>query len=290
MDQRSSSPSAQRDQAINSLQELGLTGGEAEVYFAAVSSGIEKPFSSYRLAREMGRDAANVGKTLDHLVRAGAVQLVQEKPRLFVPVDPASFIERIKRRVAQQSDVAMSLLQRCATPLPDGLTLALDGPRQLLDKARELLADCQHEVVAFGSRESLREIGAELEKVGERPGCAARVLSPVAMVSDNVTIAVISQSPILESLLEHQFLLLVVDNHAWLGGLLDDASSTSPSGWWSVRSPIAPILAGALSQACGSCGPPAPVAATATDPAEHSTGLTFLTRHPTTPEQEKGEL
>jgi len=291
------------DQAVKTLQELGLTGSEAEVYVAALMRSSDKPISRYRLAREMGRDAANVGKVLDHLVRAGAMHLVQEKPRHFVPVDPATFTDRLVHRIERQGKTAVALLQNHRNPLPDGLTLALADDDQLLAKACELLASCQCEALVFGSRETLREIGAELEELGERLCGGVRVLSPTAMVAEHATIAAFASLPGLDDLLAREFLLMVVDNQAWLSGQPGHDSADLPVGWWGERSPIASILAGALtlawqaqlepqSPALPTAAPPAPETAAPqhNEPAPTtSNGLTFLMRHTTKPAEKKGE-
>jgi sugar-specific transcriptional regulator TrmB len=237
------------DKTIQVLRGLGLTKAEAETYFTALQTCENEPLSSYKLAQKMGRDPANVAKTLAALVRLQAMTVVQDKPRLFLPTDPADFTERVLRRLQHNGREAVELLQTFQTPEPDGITLSLSSSIQILAKARELLAGCQLHATIFGSRECLRELGAELEELGENPGRTVRVLSPVPMISDNVEITVFSPLSDLAALEDQEFLQLVVDDHAWLSAVLEEKTGSVPSGWWGNHSPIAAVMAGTLTLA-----------------------------------------
>ena len=236
----------EREQAIQLLQRLGLTATEAEVYFTALRSCAGEPVSSYRLAQIMGRDPANVAKILSSLVRLQAMTVVQDKPRLFLPTDPQAFTDRVLARMQQDGHQAATLLQHLQAPPPDGMTLALTGADQVFAKARQLLADSRVQVLAFGSKECLRELGAELEELAESDERSVRVLSPLAMVVENVELTVCRPLGELQPLLEREFLQLVVDDRAWLHAVLDDGTDQVPSGWWGDHSPIAAVMAGTL--------------------------------------------
>jgi len=298
--------------AVQLLRGLGLTGTEAEVYFTALQTCSGEPVSSYKLAQIMGRDPANVAKTLGALVHVQAVTVVQDKPRLFLPTDPNEFTDGVLARMQSHGRQAVELLQRLQAPQPDVVTLALPGPDQALTKARELLAGCRESIVVFGSKESLREIGAELEELGRNPEIRVRVLSPLNMVSENVEIAVFSPISDLNQLLAREFLQLVVDDRAWLSVVLDDKADLSGCGWWSNHSPIAGVLAGAMTLAWHAGHSPQPAvvpppepttepaiqAPAAPAPAPEASvadtgategGITFLMRHEDRQTKKKGE-
>ncbi len=245
-----------RDKAVQALRGLGLTRTEADVYFTALQTCSAEPVSSYKLAQVMGRDPANVAKTLTALVRLQAMTVVQDKPRLFLPTDPAVFTDQVMTRVQQQGDEAVELLRHFQAPQPDGITLGLSGAGQVFDKARELLSGCQAQAQVFGSKESLRELGSELEELGENPDCTVRVLSPLDMVSESVDIAVFSPLTDLSELLTTEFLLMAVDNRAWLSAMIEKEASTTPGGWWGDHSPIAGVIGGALALAWQAGRPP----------------------------------
>jgi sugar-specific transcriptional regulator TrmB len=239
------------------LRDLGLTGTEAEVYFAALQACGSEPVSSYRLAQLMGRDPANIAKTIGSLVRQQAMSVIQDKPRLFQPAEPAAFAEHVQARLKRRSKAAVELLGRCHAPLPEGLTQGLATTEQVYLKARELLAGCRRRVLVFGSKEALREIGAELEAAADSPGCAVQVLSPVAMIAENVEITVFDGTELsqLEGL---EFLHLVVDDRAWLSARLDAEPDSRPTGWWGDQTPMAGVLGACLALARQGCLASAP--------------------------------
>ena len=243
----------ERDKAVHLLRDLGLTGTEAEVYFTALQTCATEPVSSYKLAQVMGRDPANVAKTLGTLVRARAMTVVQDKPRLFVPTDPAEFAEQVLSRVRSRGREAVALLEQMQAPRPAGVALGLTGADQVFAKARDLLEGCTGQALVFGSKECLREIGAELEALGEQAGRTVRVLSPVAMISDNVEITTYGELAPLESLAGREFLQMTVDDRAWLSAVLDSGDDPAPCGWWGDFSPMAGVLAGSLTLAWAAC-------------------------------------
>ncbi len=244
-----SETTATREKAVQLLRSLGLTGTEAEVYFTALQTCTSESVSSYKLAQTMGRDPANVAKTLGALVRLQAMTIVQDKPRLYLPVDPAAFTDRVLSRMQSHGREAVDLLQRFQAPEPDGVTLGLVGTDQIFSKVRELLGGCQDQALVFGSKESLRELGAELEELAENPDRTVRVLSPLAMVSDNVDIAVFSPLSDLAPLQEQDFLQVVVDNRAWLCAVMAEGRDLAANGCWSDHSPVAAVLAGTMTLA-----------------------------------------
>ncbi len=252
--------SPERDKAIQVLRGLGLTETESETYFTALQTCSDEPLSSYKLAQIMGRDPANVAKTLGALVRLQAMTVVQDKPRLYLPTDPATFTERVLRRLQHHGREAVELLQTFQSPQPEGVTLSLASSNQVLDKARELLTGCQQHATIFGSKESLRELGAELEELGEQSDRTVRVLSPVPMISDNVDITVFSPVSDLATLTAQEFLQVVVDDRAWLSAVLDDEGGQAPCGWWGDHSPIASVLGGTLTLAWQAGHSPLPAA------------------------------
>ncbi|MBE0566003.1 MAG: hypothetical protein IH621_08610, partial [Krumholzibacteria bacterium] len=92
---------------VQALRDLGLTLTEAEVYVATLEAAAEGPVSGYRVAQGLGRDPANLAKVMAALVRQGAVRVVQEKPRLYLPAAPDAFTEGVVRRFAERRSEAL---------------------------------------------------------------------------------------------------------------------------------------------------------------------------------------
>lgn len=238
---------------LSVLKDLGLSRAESEVYLAclqAAASGIGL-LSSYRVAQEMGRDPANVGKIVNTLTHLQAVRVVQEKPRLFLPVPPAEFTDHLLGRLRRRGAEAISLLDDFAAPEAEGVALALGSPDQVLARARNLIAATAADLLVAGSPELIRELGADLERVAERPGCRVRVVSPQAFTSAVVEVAALPTAGRVGRIPDEGWLVLAADDTRWLVALRPQSGAAvpGPCGWWASGSPIARVWADFLETA-----------------------------------------
>lgn len=235
------------------LKDLGLSRAESEVYLAclqlaAAGAGL---LSSYRVAQEMGRDPANVGKIVNTLTHLQAVRVVQEKPRLFLAVPPAEFTDHLLGRMRRRGAEAISLLDDFAAPEAEGVALALGSPEQVLARARTLIAATAADLLVAGSPELIRELGSDLERVAERPGCRVRVVSPQAFTSTVVEVSALPTAGRVGQFPDEGWIVLAADDAHWLVALRpqSEAAATGPCGWWASGSPIARVWADFLETA-----------------------------------------
>jgi sugar-specific transcriptional regulator TrmB len=235
------------------LKDLGLSRAESEVYLACLqlAAGGAGLLSSYRVAQEMGRDPANVGKIVNTLTHLQAVRVVQEKPRLFLAVPPAEFTDHLLGRMRRRGAEAISLLDDFASPEAEGVALALGSPQQVLARARLLIAATAADLLVAGSPELIRELGADLERVAERPGCRVRVVSPQAFTSAVVEVSALPTAGRVGQVPDEGWIVLAVDDAHWLVALQPQstAAATGPAGWWASGSPIARVWADFLETA-----------------------------------------
>lgn len=229
------------------LKDLGLSRAESEVYLAclqlaAAGAGL---LSSYRVAQDMGRDPANVGKIVNTLTHLQAVRVVQEKPRLFLAVPPAEFTDHLLGRMRRRGAEAISLLDDFAAPEAEGVALALGSPEQVLARARILVAATAADLLVAGSPALVRELGADLERVAERPGCRVRVVSPQAFTSAVVEVSALPTAGRVGQIPDEGWIVLAGDDTRWLVALRPhpDAAPAGPCGWWASGSPIARVWA-----------------------------------------------
>lgn len=238
---------------IQVLRDLGLSRAESEVYLACLqlAAGGAGLLSSYRVAQEMGRDPANVGKIVNTLAHLQAVRVVQEKPRLFVAVPPAEFTDHLLGRMRRRGAEAASLLEDFGTPTAEGVAQALAGRAQVLARAQVLLAACERDLMVAGSPEMVRELGTDLERVAEKPACRVRVVSPQAFSSAVVEVAALPPAGRLGPDQNGDWLVLACDDLSWLVAFIPQSmgEATGPCGWWSSGSPLARVWAEFLEQA-----------------------------------------
>jgi sugar-specific transcriptional regulator TrmB len=232
---------------IQVLRDLGLSRAESEVYLACLNLGANGAgtLSSYRVAQDMGRDPANIGKIVNALVRLQAVRVVQEKPRLFVAVPPEEFTARLLGQMKQRGADAVTLLESLGAPATDGIAQALTGRAQAFARFRGLIASCRRDLLVAGSPDTVRELGVDLERVAEQPGRRVRVVSPQAFSSTVVEIAVLPTAGRLGQDPSEDWLVLAIDDVSWLVALVpqQNAPTAGPCGWWCAGSPLARVLA-----------------------------------------------
>jgi sugar-specific transcriptional regulator TrmB len=237
---------------IQVLRDLGLSRAESEVYLACLQLGAggAGTLSSYRVAQEMGRDPANVGKIVNALAHLQAIRVVQEKPRLFVAVPPEEFTDHLLGRMRRRGAEAVSLLEDFGGQSADGVAQALTSRDQTAARARALFAACRRDLLVAGSPEMVRELGLDLERVAETPGCRVRVVSPQAFSSSVVEISALPTAGRLGQDQNEDWLLVACDDQSWLVALLPQAGTASegPCGWWSSGSVLARVWADYLEQ------------------------------------------
>jgi len=163
---------------IQNLRKLGLTGTEAEAYLATIQETAAGPVSAYKIAQSIGRDPANLAKTLTGLEKQGAVRVVQEKPRLYLPVPPEEFTKGILAGMQETGSDLVDMLAQFSGPAPSGLTLALKDNQQALDQAAVLLRQCEGEALISASSDVMEYLGSEFGILAGKADCEVKFLGP----------------------------------------------------------------------------------------------------------------
>lgn len=125
------------------LVPFGFTELESRLYCALLS---QSPATGYKLARAVGKAAANTYQALATLVQKGAVIGDESEPRSFRPVPPAELISRLRHSFDEQAQVAEQRLSALFAPMPEDRLYQLKNLAQALERARTLIA---------GARETL---------------------------------------------------------------------------------------------------------------------------------------
>ncbi|MBU8871628.1 MAG: hypothetical protein KOO60_12250 [Gemmatimonadales bacterium] len=229
------------------LRNLGLTETEADVYLALLKAARGKPVSGYKVAKIMGRDPANLAKTLASLGRHGAVRVVQEKPRLFLPVPPDEFTGQVLDKLVSTQKHVVELLREFEATPPAGTALALAGPDQVLERARLMLGNCRSEALVFASPGICTHLSALLENLGVSRSCRVNIISTqsISITGSQETILALPEG--LSDPFEMPWLQLVIDREVWLvAQLRPEGTPQIPSGWWGEDPGLAMVLAASL--------------------------------------------
>lgn len=274
---------------VQALRDLGLTPTEAEVYVATLEAAAEGPVSGYRVAQGLGRDPANLAKVMAALVRQGAVRVVQEKPRLYLPVAPDAFTEGVVRRFAERRSEALDLLRSFAPADPGGAPLLLPAFADAVAAAAAAVAGATRSVLLFASADVVDALAEPLAAAAARRGCRVNVLGPSPAVPHGceLTLVAAPEDDV------PSWLQLVCDRTRWL---VARSGGGGPAGCGGGQPTVAAVLADGLDVARraggrqaelralaaadgGPARPAAPPAAPAGAAGSDAEGLTFLIRH-----------
>lgn len=239
---------------VQALRDLGLTATEAEVYLATVEAAAGGPVSGYRVAQGLGRDPANLAKVLAGLVKHGAVRVVQQKPRLYLPVPPAEYTAGVVDRLQARREEALALFRSFAPADPGAAPALVAGFADAVATAAGLVAGAAAAVVLSGSVDVVGALAEPLAAAAARPGCRVAVLvpGPVPLTGCELTlVAAPAAGP--------AYLQLVCDRRRWLVARAGD----EPAGCGGDQPAVAAVLADGLDVARRAGGLQAELAALA---------------------------
>lgn len=165
---------------LGALAELGLSATEAEIYVALLRQGSAVPVSAYKLAQDMGRDPANMTKTLAAMAKRGAVRTSGQRPRRYAPVAPEDFTGDLVARIRARQQQALTLLREIGQTAPDASLRHLDSRAEAIALAQRLVADAAEVVLVDAAAELLTDLQDALTAAADR-GATVLVRSTAAV-------------------------------------------------------------------------------------------------------------
>lgn len=133
------------DDSDNLLLPFGFTDLESRLYCALLR---QSPATGYKLARTVGKAAANTYQALANLVQKGAIIGNDSEPRSFRPVPPAELFSVLRESFNAQANAAESNLAALYAPAPEDRLYHLKSLPQALERARTLIASAR-EILLF---------------------------------------------------------------------------------------------------------------------------------------------
>ncbi len=232
---------------VQTLRSLGLTRAEAETYLAIVNEGASAPVSAYHVAQAMGKDPANLSKTLGALERVGAVRAIQEKPRLYVPIFPRQFTENLLSSMKEQSRRVLDQFEDLQPALPHGVPMALASMQQALEKAADLLTHCRAELLIFSEVNLLARLGTSLEALAASSEVRVRLLCCESFTMAGVETRVVPMDSSFGTQGSTPWLQLVIDRATWLiASIPSDDAEKSAVGWWCTDPGVASVMGASM--------------------------------------------
>lgn len=121
---------------LDTLRELGLNQLEAEIYLFLLP---HPPCTAYRIAKSLGRPAANVYHAVESLVRRGAVMVDQGDSRTCRAVPAEQFLKRAERDFLEMSQAARTQLAAIEAAPLDERVYRIETAGQVFEHCREML-------------------------------------------------------------------------------------------------------------------------------------------------------
>lgn len=235
---------------VQTLRELGITRTEAEVYLATLREANGGPVSGYRVAQSVGKDPANLSKTLASLEKLGAVRTIQDKPRLYIPISPNEFTDKLLADMKSNQARILDQLSHLEISSPIGVPMALNDREQTLHKAAQLLTKCRRELLIFAARGILENLGTSLEALAASSDVTVNVLCLEKLNWPGVNEKTIPLPVGFSDPEPVPWLQLVIDRRIWLTATFPSVGADkSPCGWWSEDPSLALIMGAGLSAA-----------------------------------------
>ena len=154
-----------QEEGIRSLEALGFTRVEAEVYVYLVHNS---PATGYRIAKAIDRTKGAAYKVLDSLAGRGAVEADGGQARLWraVPID--EFLAQLEDRFNQGKRRAGEALKTLEPALPDNRIYHLQTPEQVYERAKRMLETCEKVGFLIAYPDPLEGLGDEVQGALER--------------------------------------------------------------------------------------------------------------------------
>jgi len=214
--------------AQQSLVELGLTRLEASIYTFLLR---ESPATGYRVAKALGKPAANVYKAMETLEGKGAIEVDRGHTKVCRPVPADELIHLLEGRFKRQRDQAFASLRQLPGPSQDTRVYQLRDRDQVFGKVRQLLETAQHDVL-LDVFPILSEIRTDIEQTIARGiSVALKIYTP-----DELPGAEVVLEPEHERIRKRwpvQWIVMVVDGSEMLIALLTQDGSRVIQAVWS---------------------------------------------------------
>ena len=215
--------------ATELLRELGLNQLEAEIYLFLLP---QPAMTAYKIAKHLGKPAANVYKAVDVLARKGAVLLEDGEARTCRALPAKKFLRRAERDFVALSREAEKQLACPESPPLEERVYRLETVDHVLSRCHEMVEGARNVLVVDAFPLALRRISPSLAAAAAR-GVTVHVeaYEPVSIPGANVIVASAGNRPV--GLWRAQQLNVVSDGRENLMALLNMDGSSIFQAYWS---------------------------------------------------------
>jgi sugar-specific transcriptional regulator TrmB len=219
-----------REQAVETLTQLGFTALEAEVYAVLVE---DSPVTAYRVAQVLGKAAANVYKAVDSLANKGAVLVDDGESRMLRATPPTELLGRVERDFRSARGAAERALQRLRGTDEDERVYRLQTREQVIERAVAMLGRARQLVALDVFPEPFADLRGDIAKAAAR-GVQVRVqVYENDATIEGAEVVVAARSEAMRRAWRGQWLNVVVDASEHLLALMNSERGEVVQAVWS---------------------------------------------------------
>lgn len=127
-------------ESVQSLMDLGFTGLEATIYIFLLT---DSPATGYRVAKAIGKPAANTYKALETMEQKGAILFDEGARRLCRAVPYEELLTNLERAFMAHKSQAMANLSALQVPTHDDRIYRIRSLDQVMERCRSMLDRAQ---------------------------------------------------------------------------------------------------------------------------------------------------
>ncbi len=152
---------------ILSLQQLGFTQYEAQVYLALIQ---QSNVSGYELAKVSGVPASKIYAILKKLIDRQIVLIIDSDPKKYVPVPPEEVLSRLKGEYVDTIDGLTDKLDHlyAQEEFTGNYIWNISGRTVIIRKIKEFIQEAKDQIILSVWDEEIDEISKELKQANNR--------------------------------------------------------------------------------------------------------------------------
>lgn len=152
-------------QSTDALKALGFSELEALIYCYLLG---DSPATGYRVAKGIGKAAANVYAGIETLAQKGALLIDDDATRLCRAVAPGELCDNLEAQFKRQRRSAENALSMLAAQTPDQRIYKLETPEQVYARINHMIDGANDHILVDAFPEPLARINSTLEASSKR--------------------------------------------------------------------------------------------------------------------------
>ena len=144
------------------FEQLGFNSLEANVYIALIKHG---PQTAYKVAKLIGKPAANVYKAVEVLAREGAIEMAEDNVKICKAIPIAAVVQQLQSSYKRKTDQAIAALSQLQGEKSDEGIYKLQIVPSVFQRAREMLLRTENIAVIDAFPATLNELIGDINDV-----------------------------------------------------------------------------------------------------------------------------